>query len=143
MDCYTFKLKNSPVDSDETVCGEDTLQQLLALSREISWLIGNKFSFKGLQWLRSQYQHQLAEQGFVNILPSKTVKFNDQKFVNAVLDFYGKEYWDFVKPGLHKQAAPYFAHCLFACDMAPVIDRVTHISLIRFLSSSLKEFFKE
>ena len=142
LDCHAADLKNCLIEPDEIVHREDTLQQLLAFTMDIIWLSSNDFSFKGLPWLRSRYQHYLVEREFMKVLPSKTFKFDGQKFADAIFDFYGQEFWNVVKPGLGTHAERYFTHCLLACDIVPAIDRVTHIILIRFLSNSPKDFFK-
>ena len=141
--CHAADSENCPVHEDKVVYTDDIIQQLLAIAQGINWLSKSNFDFKGLQWLRSCYQRYLSEQGFITNSASKSLKFDRQKFADAVFDFYGHEFWNVIKPGLAAQSTQYFAHCLFACDMAPVTDRLTHIVLIRFLSSSLKDFFNE
>ena len=143
LNCYAADLESCSIEPDEAPCREDTLQQLLTIAEDIVWLSNSDFSFKGLQWLRSRYQHYLVEKEFGKTLPSKTFKFDGQKFVDAVFSFYGSEYWSVLKPGLDAHAEQSFTHCLLACDIMPTMDRVTHISLIRFLSNSLQDFFKE
>lgn len=143
LDCHAANSENCPVSTHEAGYKEDTVQRLLEIAQDIDWLISSNFEFKGLQWLRKRYQHYLIEQGFMSISSSKTFKFDGRKFADVILDFYSQEFWDIVKPGLYTHAEQYFAHCLLACDIMPTIDRVTHIALIRFLSSSLKDFFKE
>lgn len=142
LDCHAADIKNCPLRDDKTAYREDTIQRILAIAQDITWLSNSNFDFKGLQWLRNRYQHYLSEQGFVYITPSKNIKFDKQKFADAIFGFYGQEFWAVVSSNPQTQAANYFAHCLFACDVAPVIDRTMHIVLIRFLSNSLKEFFE-
>lgn len=142
LEYYAADLKNCSISIDTANYGKNTVQQLLTIAQEIDWLIHNNFRFKGLQWLRDQYQHFLIEQGFLSIRPSKAFKFHEDKFVDAIFSFYGENCWDLIRPGLAKSAARYFYRCLFACDVEPAVDRVTHILLIKFLLKSLKYFFK-
>ena len=142
LNCHAADLKNCLVEVDGIVYKESTLQQLLAVAKDIIWLSSNDLNFKGLQWLRSRYEYYLAEKKFMKVPSSNTFKFDSQKFADAIFDFYGQEFWNVVKPGLGTHAERYFTHCLLACDIMPAIDRVTHIILIRFLSNSPKVFFK-
>lgn len=143
LDCHIANSENCPVNGDEVVYEEHTTQKLLDLAKDIAWLSNSNVEFNGLRWLRSRYQHYLVEQRFVSIPLSKSFKFDKRKFAYAIFDYYGQEFWEIVKPGLATSMGQYFAHCLFACDISPVIDRVTHLLLIRFLSNSFNDFFKK
>jgi len=143
QDCHAADTKNCPICTENIAYREDTIQKLVAIAQDIAWLSNSSIDFKGLQWLRNRYEQYLIEQEFVCITPSKNIKFDKQKFAESIFNFYGQEFWGAIEPDLQTQTANYFTHCLFACDIAPVIDRTMFIVLIRFLSNSLKEFFEE
>ncbi|MBD2069543.1 TniQ family protein [Leptolyngbya sp. FACHB-671] len=142
LDCYAANLENCLVSDVPAICQESTLQQLIAIAKEISWLCSAQFEFKGLQWLRKQYQHHLVAQSFVSFSSSRAFKFHEEKFVDAVLSCYGQDCLSLIKPGLADRLGRYFYRCLFACDVEPVIDRVTHVLLIKFLLNSLKNLLE-
>lgn len=142
LSCYPADLINCSIEVEPQVYSEDTMQNLMAIAKEISWLCNAQFEFKGLQWLRKQYQHHLVDQSFVSFSSSSTFKFHEEKFVDAVLSCYGQDCLSLIKPSLADRLGRYFYRCLFACDVEPVIDRVTHILLIKFLLKSLKNLLE-
>lgn len=142
VDCYAANLKSCLISDVSTPRQEDALQQLIAIAKEISWLCNAQFDFKGLQWLRKQYQHHLVNQSFASFSSSKTFKFHEEKFLDAILSFYGQDCLSLLKPGLTDRLGRHFYRCLFACDVEPVIDRVTHVLLIKFLLNSLKNLLE-
>jgi hypothetical protein len=142
LDCYAANLENCLLSDGSAICQEKTLQQLIAIAKEISWLCNAQFDFKGLQWLRKQYQHHLVEQSFVSFSSSRTFKFHEEKFVDEILSFYGQDCFSLIKPDLVGRLGRYFYRCLFACDVEPVIDRVAHVLLIKFLLNSLKDLLE-
>ncbi|MBD1847877.1 TniQ family protein [Cyanobacteria bacterium FACHB-63] len=142
LDCYAANSENCLINDSPAICQEHTLQQLIEIAREISWLCNTQFDFKGLQWLRKQYQHHLVNQSFMSLPSSRTFNFHEDKIVSTNLSFYGKDCLSLLKPDLAEHLGRYFYRCLFACDVEPVIDRVTHILLIKFLRKSLKHFFE-
>jgi len=142
LNCHAADLKNCSIGIDSRTYSNDTVRNLLAIAQEINWLMRSQFSFQGLQWLRSQYQHNLIKQGFLDISPSRTFKFYKERFVDKLLSFYGEDCLNLIKPGLVNKMKQYSYRCLFACDIEPTIDRVTHILLIHFLLKSLKNLFE-
>lgn len=136
--------ENCPLGSNSTTYLDETLQKLLMFAKEIEWLVNHcYFPFKGMAWLRKQYQFYLAEQGFLKTYSRSKFTFDSQKFVSATAEFYGNDFLGQINPVLVEKSEAYFANCLLACDINPFIDRVTHLLLITFLAGSIKLFFAQ
>lgn len=116
---------------------ECILQKLIMIAEEINELRNTQVGFKGFRWLREQYQDRLADQHFLSSSRSKKVDFDEEKFENAILAFYGRECLNLIKPGLADRLGRYSLRCLLACDLEPAVDRVTHVLLIKFLFGSV------
>lgn len=121
----------------------NTVNILLMLANDINWLIHSNFSFQGLAWLRTQYQYYLANKGLLQTFSSGKFKFDESSFFQLIFEFYGQETLDLLNPKLVQHQGKYFSHCLFGCDLSPTIDRITHILMIKFLVSSIEEFFQK
>ncbi|MBN4001755.1 MAG: hypothetical protein HWQ58_07960 [Nostoc sp. LPT] len=104
-------------------------------------LIHNNFAFKGLAWLRAQYQHYLVSKGLLQIFPAGKFKFDEYGFSKLIFDFYGQESLEALNPKLTQHQGKYFSHCLLGCDLNPAIDRITHILMIKYLANSIEVFF--
>jgi hypothetical protein len=134
--------KNCPLGSNSTTYLDETLQKLLMFAKDIEWLVNYCYlSFQGMAWLRKQYQSYLAGQGFLKIISRSKVTFNSQNFVSHIFEFYGTEFLENINPILIKKPETYFTNCLLACDVNPLIDRITHLLLIKFLAGSIQDFF--
>lgn len=120
---------------------KQTTLRLLTLAEDIQWLMRSNFQFRGLAWLRKQYQRYLLEQRFARKLPRSRFELCDRELSEAILSFYGEEFWQLVKPEVVPRFQQYLQFCLLACDVNPYIDRVMHLLLIRFLASSPAQFF--
>lgn len=120
---------------------DSTVEKLLILAQDI-WDTSNiNISFKGLAWLRNQYQSYLVNQKFMILLPGAKFRFNEKSFSKSICDFYGQEFLEIINPTLIRNADKYFSRYLLACDVNPVIDRIMHILIIKFLASSVTTFF--
>jgi len=134
--------ENCPLDSNSTTYLDETLQKLLMFAKDIEWLLNSCYlSFQGMAWLRKQYQSYLARQGFLKVFSRSKFTFNSQKFVSHIFEFYGPDFLENINPILIKKPEAYFTKCLLACDVNPLIDRVTHLLLIKFLAGSIQDFF--
>ena len=111
-------------------------------AKDIEWLVNHCYlSFQGMAWLRKQYQSYLVRQGFFKIISRSRFTFNSQKFVSHILEFYGIDFLENINPLLIKKPETYLTNCLLGCDVNPLIDRVMHLLLIKFLTGSIKDFF--
>ncbi|MBD2203540.1 TniQ family protein [Calothrix sp. FACHB-1219] len=120
---------------------DSTVEKLLILAQDI-WDTSNiNISFKGLAWLRNQYQYYLINQKFMNLLPGGKFRFNQKFFSNSICKFYGQEFLEIINPKLIRNSEKYFSSYLLGCDLNPVIDRITHILIIKFLANSVERFF--
>ncbi|MEH2365767.1 TnsD family Tn7-like transposition protein [Nostoc sp.] len=117
------------------------LKTLFTLTNDINLLIHNNFTFKGLAWLRAQYQHYLVSKGLLQIFPAGKFKFDEYGFSKLIFDFYGQESLEALNPKLTQHQGKYFSHCLLGCDLNPAIDRITHILMIKYLANSIEVFF--
>lgn len=133
---------NCLVNKDVTSFTSKTLETLLTLTNDIKLLINSNISFKGLAWLRGQYQRYLVNKGLMQIFPGGKFKFNEQEFFRCMLSFYGQECLEAINPRLIQHQGKYFSHCLLACDVNPAIDRITHVLIIKFLIDSIQAFFQ-
>jgi hypothetical protein len=134
--------ENCRVGSNSRTYLDETLQELLMFAKDIEWLVNYCYvSFQGMAWLRKQYQSYLVRQGFLKIISRSKFTFDSQKFVSHIFEFCGTEFLENINPILIKKPETYFTNCLLARDVNPLIDRVTHLLLIRFLVGSIKDFF--
>ncbi len=133
--------ENCLFNTQEISYTERIFQGLLMLAQEIEWLINSNISFKGLVWLRNQYQSYLVNQNFMSLLPRGQFRFDETSFSNAIFDFYSQEVLEIINSNFINTPVKYFSMSLFACDIKPMIDRITHILLIKFLANSVKDFF--
>lgn len=140
---YPASLETCAHQGSPPTADPHTLQNLRQLAQNIEFLMSRSFDFKGLQWLRKQYQGYLSESKLVEVRAGGNIKFNQQKFLETILDAYKQSFWEMLKPEAAQKLDRYLQYCLFGCDVNPTIDRVTHIVLIHFLSSSLEEFFAD
>lgn len=141
LHCHAAASENCVVNNNSAVYTDSTMQKLLIFAKDIEWLMNNSLPFKDLHWLRNQYQNYLIKAGFMKVGSGKKITFDEEKFSNAVFDFYDRDFLEAVQPNLAIKPEKYFAHCLLACDINPVIDRVTHLLIIKFLADSLSSFF--
>ncbi|MBD2077006.1 TniQ family protein [Phormidium sp. FACHB-592] len=132
---------NCPNNRSKNRYSEVALQTLLTLYDDIEWLMYSAPSFKGLKWLRKRYQTFLTQQDYVSTLPKSKSDFNSQTLFEDITNFYGLEVLDLIKPDKVANMKVYLECCLLACDIDQVIDRITHLLLIKFLSGSLEHFF--
>jgi hypothetical protein len=139
---YAAHLGNCLINQQNNDNTEQFLQQLLMIARTTCELINLNFSFKGLAWLRSQYKSYLVKQKFMSLLPGGKFIFQDQYFSDCMVDFYGYNCLKAINPNLLKKPDTFFINCLLSCDMNQVIDRTTHILIIKFLATSIEDFFK-
>jgi hypothetical protein len=134
--------ENCPLGSNSTTYLDETLQKLLMFAKDIEWLVNYCYlSFQGMAWQRMQYQSYLTYQGFLKVFSKSKFTFNSQKFVSHIFEFYGPEFLENINPILIKKPETYLTNCLLACDVNPLIDRVTHLLLIKFLAGSIQDFF--
>ncbi|WP_230967911.1 TnsD family Tn7-like transposition protein [Nostoc sp. WHI] len=133
---------NCPLNTGTTIYNDATLQKLLVFANDIEWLINNNFTFQGLSWLRSQYKTYLTNKNFITVFSKDKFIFHEQEFYNAVLAYYGQDFLEAINPKRIKNPDKYLSNCLLACDLNPVIDRVMHILIIKFLANSIEDFFK-
>lgn len=120
----------------------NTVKTLSTLANDVNWLIHSNFPFKGLAWLRAQYQRYLVDKGWLQTFSGSKVQFDEYGFAQLIFEFYGQESLDVLNPKLTQHQGKYFSHCLFGCDLNPAIDRITHILMIKFLADSIEEFFQ-
>ena len=119
----------------------NTLEKLINLAQDIEWLSNTKLDFKGMAWLRSRYQDYLVERKFMTIYSSTKFKLDEQRIADAFLDFYGQDFLQVIQPNLVNNTEQRLANYLLACDVNPVIERINHILIIKFLAGSLHNFF--
>lgn len=133
--------ENCLIDNSTISNSDKTLTQLLILAKDIEWLINSNFSFQGLSWLRNQYQSYLIKQKFLTILSSGEFIFHEQKFSDYIFDFYSQDFLSILNLKMINNIGKYLSHCILACDVNPVIDRITHIIIIKLLANSVELFF--
>ena len=130
-------LKEEPTPFDPA-----TQEQLSWLSQQLQWLCTQSFFCPSLSWLRDRYQAYLIEQGFLSQSRTQQIRLDEVKFSQAMFDYYGEGLLEVVRPPMSKNLSYYWANCLLACDMNPVLDRVAHLLLMTFLAGSLEHFFQ-
>ncbi len=133
--------ENCQANINQIVYSDNVLQKLFSLTQDINWMMSCNVSFKGLSWLRHQYTNYLVEKNYLKKYSSIKFEFNDKQFANDILSFYGKDVFEAINPRLIQNSEKYLYNCLFACDLNQVVDRVTHILIIKFLATSLEDFF--
>jgi hypothetical protein len=135
--------ENCLVNSNLKSFTNHSVEKLLRLTNDIYWLINRDISFKGLAWLRSQYQRYLVSKGLMQIFPGGKFKFDERNFSKLILDFYGQEPLEVLNPKLTQYEGKYFSYCLLVCDINPTIDRISHILMVKFLADSIEAFFQQ
>lgn len=120
----------------------NAVKTLLILANDINWLIYSNFIFKGLAWLRAQYQRYLVDKRLLQTFSGGKFKFDEYGFAQRIFEFYGQESLEALNSKLAQPQGKYYSHCLFGCDLNPAIDRITHILMIKFLADSIEEFFQ-
>ncbi len=139
--CSPANTSQSPVECKADFCSEETVLKLLTLAEDIQWLIRSGFQFRGLSWLRKQYQRYLIDRNFARRLPRSRFELYDKQLAEAMLTFYGEEFFQIVKPDIMPRFQQHLQFCLLTCDVNPYVDRVMHLLLIRFLAPSPATFF--
>ena len=129
-------LTNSPIKYSS-----NTLEKLISLAQDIECLSNAKLNFKGMFWLRSRYQDYLVKRKFITIYTKTKFKLDEQKIAEAFWDFYGQDFLEVIQPNIIHETGKHLANYLLACDLNPVIARITHILIIKFLAGSLTSFF--
>ncbi len=120
-----------------------TQERLFGLSQQLQSLCTQSFFCPSLSWLRDHYQTHLLELGFLSRSRRQDqMQFDHEQFGQAMFDFYGSDFLEAVRPPMSKNLFLYWANCLLACNLNPVLDRVTHILLMTFLAGSLENFFQ-
>ncbi|MDZ8238658.1 MAG: TnsD family Tn7-like transposition protein [Nostoc sp. ChiQUE01a] len=140
---YAASYDNCPCNASTKIYNDATLQKLLLFAYDIEWFINNNLTFKGLPWLQNQYKTYLANKNFITVLSREKFVFHAQEFYKAILAYYEQDFLEAINPKIIKDGEQYFAKCLLACDISPVIDRITHLLLIKFLANSIEDFFKK
>ncbi|MBH8578270.1 TniQ family protein [Nostocaceae cyanobacterium CENA369] len=138
---YAASPENCLTNQNQVKYADNTVEKLLILAHDIWNTSTINIPFKGLTWLRNQYQFYLINQKFMTLLPGGNFRFNEKSFSNSICDFYGQEFLEIINPNLIKNPDKYFSGYLLACDLNPVIDRITHILIIKFLVNSVERFF--
>ncbi|MEH1800495.1 MAG: TniQ family protein [Nostoc sp.] len=139
---YAASVDNCLVITDVKSFTNQALRTLLTLTSDINLLIHSNFTFKGLAWLRTQYQRYLVNKGLLQIFPGGKLKFDEYAFSKLIFDFYGQESLEALNPKLTQHQGKYFSHCLLGCDLNPAVDRITHILMVKFLANSIEAFFQ-
>ncbi|MBD2413795.1 hypothetical protein FACHB389_19825 [Nostoc calcicola FACHB-389] len=139
---HAASMDNCLLPSKVKIFTNKTLQTLFILANEINWLIHSNFTFRGLAWLRAQYQYYLVHKGLLQTFPGGKFKFDEFGFTQLIFEFYGQEFLEALNPKLTQHQGKYFSYCLFGCDLNPAIDRITHILMIKVLANSIEVFFQ-
>ncbi len=91
---------NCLVNTDVKNFKSQSIKTLLTLANDMDFLINinSNIIFKGLPWLRTQYQNYLINKGLLQLFPGGKFKFDENKFTKLVLDFYGQEALEALNP---------------------------------------------
>ncbi len=120
---------------------QEFMQLVLSINQELDWLSRNYVEFQGMTWLRSKYSLLLIENGFVTKYSRTKFKYHEKLLIEAFIEFYGKDFLLTIQPQIWEKLEAYLEYCLFSCDIAQTIDRITHIMLIKFLCGSIRNLF--
>ena len=126
---------------DKTNCSEKLEQKALSIAQEIDWLSKNYIEFQGMTWLRNKYKSLLIEKGFITKYSRTRFKYHDEQLTEAFIKFHGKDFLQAIQPKVWDKLNVYLEYCLFSCDIAQSIDRITHVLLIKFLCGSIRNVF--
>lgn len=120
---------------------KEFIQQALSINWELDWLSRNYIEFQGMTWLRNKYKSLLVEKGFITKYSRTRFKYHEERFTEAFVAFYGKEFLQAIQPQIWQKLEAYLEYSLFSCDITQTIDRITHVLLIKFLCGSIKNIF--
>ncbi|MGQ4650328.1 TnsD family Tn7-like transposition protein [Lyngbya aestuarii] len=129
-------LKNCPITPNQQLYSNDTLENLLLLAQDISWLMNTKLSAKQPEWFRRRYVALLIEKGLATV----TGRVNRKRLLDNFLFFYGHEMLEALNSTLNYQQKH---NWLLNIVRKPrkSFHPIRHLLMIRFLAGSLAEFF--
>ena len=120
---------------------KEFMRLALSINQELDWLSRNYIEFRGMSWLRNKYKSILVEKGFITKYSRIRFKYHEQRFTEAFVAFYGKEFLQAIQPRIWEKLEAYLEYSLFSCDITQTIDRITHVLLIKFLCGSIRNIF--
>ena len=133
--------ENCLIDMEHSELAPDSIKHLLGIATDLVWLVQTSINFRGMGWLRDRYIAELCRRGSVKKLLRGELKFDERELFQSFSDFYGEECLNWIEPRFVDTEGKYLIHCLFAGDLDPKIDRVTHILISRYLFGSIASFW--
>lgn len=129
-------LQNCPIDVPRESYGS-TLKKLLLLAKDICWLINSDIPHREPSWFRNQYKALLIERGLASTVIHKTYQKN---LADSFLYFYGCEFLESLNSGVSYDEPHGWLFKLLH-KRVDSSHPVRHLLMIRFLATSIKEFF--
>jgi hypothetical protein len=129
-------LDNCFITPKQQIYKNDTLEKLLRLAQDISWLMNTKLAAKESDWLRRRYIALLIEKG----LATATGRVYQKKLLDNFLFFYGHEMLEAIDSRVDYKEEH---HWLFGIvrKHRKSFHPIRHLLMIRFLAGSVAEFF--
>lgn len=120
---------------------EEFIHKSLSIAQEIDWLSYNYIDFRGMTWLRNVYKSLLIKREFITKYSRTRFKYHEQQFADAFLKFYGEDFLRVIQPEIVNKLEVYLEYNLLGCDITQTIDRITHVLIIKFFYSSIRDIF--
>lgn len=130
-------VQNCPIDVPTKSYDSSILKKLLLLAKDICWLINSDLPHREPSWFRNQYKALLIERGLASTVTHKTYQKN---LADSFLYFYGCEFLESLDSGVSYDE-PHSWLFQLLCKRVDSSHPVRHLLMIRFLATSIKEFF--
>ncbi len=116
---------------------KDNIEKMLWMAEDAQELFNRRFEFKEQKWFKSQFRERLIEKGYARM----NNFINQKKLSQDFIEFYGKEYLEFVQSSVQNNDQNWLS------SMVRNNDRITftlrYLLLVRFLDIPLDILFKK
>lgn len=121
----------------ENVFDNRTYENLLAIARDIEYIICNKQENRDSDWFQERYSSMLIKKG----LASASGRVYQQTFAEEFVNFYGKETLKFLQSEINPDTQHNWLSSIVR-KHRKAYHPVRHLLLVRFLCGSIEEFFE-
>lgn len=135
---YAASTDNCLIRKEKNVLNPNLLKKLLILAQDFWWLLNSEIPSQESQWFRKQYTNLMIEQG----LATATGRIYQKKLLDNFLFFYGKEMLNAVDSMVTDKDLSNWVSSI-ARKHRKSFHPLRHLLMIRFLKTSVEEFFKQ
>jgi hypothetical protein len=128
--------ENCLITPNQQIYSNDTLEKFWRLAQDISWLMNSKLSAQEPDWFRRRYIALLIEKG----LATATGRVHQKRLLDNFLFFYGREMLEALDSMVDYEEEHNWVFGITRKHRKS-FHPVRHLLMIRFLASSMEEFF--